>query len=175
VLKGQDIVVVIHLLEAPAEWTLRELGGELGLVSAPMHRSLGRLAEAGLYDAPRRRVVTAAAEEFLIHGVPYVFPVRPLGESRGVPAAWAALPLSELLASGDPLPPVWPAPNGKVRGLALEPLHPSALRAAAHNPATAERLALVDALRAGKIGGTRVRSLAARELRRRLTPTASAT
>lgn len=57
-----------------------------------------------------------------------------------------------------------------LRGLALEPLHPAALRAAAHNPQTAELLALLDALRAGRAGGARVRGVATDELRRRLTP-----
>lgn len=174
VLKGQDVVVLVHLMEAAPGWTLRELGNELGLASGPMHRSLARLAEAGLYDAPRRRVLSHAAEEFLIHGVPYVFPVWPQAETRGIPAAWAAPPLSRLLISSDPLPPIWPAPQGNTRGLALEPLHPAALRAAAHNAETAERLALLDALRAGRAGGARVRGVAADELRRRLTPAPTA-
>ncbi|UTI66282.1 hypothetical protein NBH00_08760 [Paraconexibacter antarcticus] len=167
-LKGQDIVVLVQLLSAPLGWTMRELGEGLGLAPGPVHRSLARLADSGLYDAGRRRVIAGAAEEFLIHGLRYVFPARPQGEVRGVPTAWAAAPLRELLASSDPLPPVWPAPDGTVRGLALEPLHPAALLAARADPLTGERLALLDALRAGD---PRTRGVAADQLRKRLDPT----
>ena len=95
----------------------------------------------------------------------FVFPGRPLGEARGEVTAWAASPLRELLASADPLPPVWPTADGTVRGLALEPLHPGAVVAARRNPLTGERLALLDALRAGD---ARIRGLAAEQLRLRL-------
>lgn len=171
VLKGQDIVVLVQLLSASPGWTIRELGDDLGLAPGPVHRSLGRLADAGLYDPGRRRVITGAAEEFLIHGLRYVFPGRPQGEVRGVPTAWAAPPLRELLASSDPLPPVWPTPDGTVRGLALEPLHPGAILAARKSPLTGERHALLDAIRAGD---ARTRGIAADQLRLRLDPTPAA-
>ncbi len=166
-LKGQDIVVLVELLAVEAGWTIRELGEAVGLSSGPVHRSLARLAESGLYDARRRRVLTGPAEEFLLHGMRFVFPARPQGEVRGDPTAWAASPLKELLSPSDLLPPVWPAADGSARGLALEPLHPGAVSAARRNPATAERLALLDALRAGD---ARVRGLAAEQLRLRLDP-----
>lgn len=167
-LKGQDIVVLVELLAVEPDWTIRGLGDAVGLAAGPVHRSLGRLAESGLYDARRRRVIVGATEEFLLHGLRFVFPARPQGEVRGDATAWAAPPLKELLASSDPLPPVWPAADGSVRGLALEPLHPGAVFAARRNTATAERLALLDAIRAGD---ARVRGLAAEQLRLRLEPT----
>lgn len=167
-LKGQDIVVFVELLAVEPDWTIRGLGDAVGLAAGPVHRSLGRLAESGLYDARRRRVIVGATEEFLLHGLRFVFPARPQGEVRGDATAWAASPLKELLASSDPLPPVWPAADGSVRGLALEPLHPGAVFAARRNTATAERLALLDAIRAGD---ARVRGLAAEQLRLRLEPT----
>ncbi len=160
-IKGQDIVLLVHLLAAAPEWTVRDLADDLGLGVGPIHRSLGRLAEAGLYDAHRKRVVRSAAAEFLVYGLRYVFPAQLRGEVRGRPAAWAASPLRELLADDHPLPPVWPASDGEVRGLALEPLHVSALRAAQADRVTGERLALLDALRAGD---ARIRGLAAEHL-----------
>lgn len=144
---------------------MRQLAEAVALAPGPVHRSLGRLAEAGLYDANRRRVLRGAAEEFFVHGLRYVFPVRPQGEARGDPTAWAAPPLDRLLASTDPLPPVWPAADGAVRGLALAPLHAGAVAAARGRPATGELLALIDALRAGD---ARVRGVAVKELRARL-------
>lgn len=170
-LKGQDVVLLVQLLAAEPGWTIRGVGEAVDLAPGPVHRSLGRLSESGLYDARRRRVLTGPAEEFLLHGMRFVFPARPQGEVRGDPTAWAASPLKELLASSDLLPPVWPAADGTVRGLALEPLHPGAVSAARRNPVTAERLALLDALRAGD---ARVRGLAAEQLRLRLEPAAAA-
>jgi len=61
---------------------------------------------------------------------------------------------------------------GSDRGIALEPLHESAPEIARRDPALAERLALVDALR---LGDARVRGLAADLLRARLAPTPAST
>ena len=67
----------------------------------------------------------------------------------GVPTAYAPPPLHEhIVPSADPAP-VWSAIDGKVRGMALIPLYPSAPAAALRNPALYENLALFDALRAG--------------------------
>ena len=87
------------------------------------------------------------------------------GETRGIPTAWSASPLAGELAPTSELPPVWPDPMGDVKGIALQPLHHSAPEIARRDPALAERLALVDALR---LGDARVRGLAAKLLRRRL-------
>jgi hypothetical protein len=87
------------------------------------------------------------------------------GETRGIPTAWAAAPLAAELAPSSDLPPVWPDPMGHVRGIALDPLHDSVSGISRRDPALAERLALVDALR---LGDARVRGLAASLLRERL-------
>lgn len=160
-LKGQDILVLLRLLEGADDWTVRSIGEPIGLDPAGVHRALKRLGEARLVDVERRRVNHSNAEEFLVHGVKYLFPARQGGMSRGVPTAWAAPPLDQQLAPVEEPPPVWPDAHGKARGLSLEPLHDRAPEAARHDPALAERLALIDALR---IGDGRVRSLAARLL-----------
>ena len=63
------------------------------------------------------------------------------------------------------LPPVWPDPEGTVRGEELRPLYRSAPAAARRDPALYELLALVDAVRAGR---PRERKLAVAELEARL-------
>lgn len=170
-LKGEDVVVLLKLVGEPPEWTVRSLEAEVGIPRSVIHRSIGRLAAAGLIDAASRRVNVSQTEEFLIHAVRYVFPPVVGGETRGVPTAWAAPPLVGALAPAGDLPPVWPDPMGEVRGIALKPLHASATEIARRAPALAERLALVDALR---LGDVRVRELAARLLHERLTETAVA-
>src|SRR4051812_42229671 len=107
-LKGQDVVVLLRLVDLVKPITVRDLGDAVGLDIAGTHRALGRLAEAALYDPARHRVPAAAAEEFLVHALKYLFPAKRGGETRGVPTAWAALPLVSELAETSELPPVWP-------------------------------------------------------------------
>jgi DNA-binding transcriptional MocR family regulator len=164
-LKGEDIVVLLKLASKPPDWTVRSLEAEIGIPRSVIQRSIMRLSQAGLLDERRRHVNVGRAEELLIHGVKYILPPARGGETRGVPTAWAALPLQKELANSDELPPVWPDPMGGVRGVALEPLHGSAPEISRRDPALGERLALVDGLR---LGDARVRSLAERLLRERL-------
>ncbi len=138
--------------------TVRAVAEVAAFDVAGVARSLGRLSEAGLYSRGRRSVPVPQLEEFLVHGLRYVFPGRMMGEARGVATAWAVEPLVSLLAETGSLAPVWPEPLGEARGIALEPLHPSVPRAALQDPGVWRRLALVDALR---IGDARVRNLAA--------------
>jgi hypothetical protein len=163
VLKGQDIVLLLYLVGSDRGST-QFLADQLALSATTTHRALHSLADAGLYDQRRRRVPEAAAEEFLIHGVKYVFPPRRGSETRGVPAAWAASPLVTELAD-DGLPPVWPHPAGDRRGIALEPLHPVVPELALRDERLWERFALVDAIRAGD---ARIRRLAEQALIDRL-------
>ena len=57
-----------------------------------------------------------ALEEFLVHGVKYVFAATRGGLTLGIPTSHAAPPLNRLLASRDEPPPVWPDESGAVRG-----------------------------------------------------------
>lgn len=170
-IKGQDILVLLKLCNEPREWTVRALGDSVGLDPASVHRALGRLEEARLIDAKRRRANRSNVREFLLHGLKYAFPPRQGGMTRGVPAAWAAPPLSELLAGADEPPPVWPDPQGEARGVALRPIHENVPAVARKDREIAEQLALLDAVR---LGDGRVRSLAAEELGKRLRSPASA-
>lgn len=163
--KGQDIVVLLALINADRSWTMRSLARDLEYDVAGVQRALGRLERAGLYDAAHRRVNRSRAQEFLEHSVQYLFPARPAEESRGIPTAWAAEPLVARIAADSELPPIWPDPQGAVRGLAVEPLHRSVPAAAQKDPRLWEQLALVDALR---IGDARIRGLAAELLSERI-------
>jgi hypothetical protein len=81
-----------------------------------------------------------------------------------MPTAHAAPPLEGQIIEGD-LPPVWPDAEGKVRGVTFEPLHKAAPKAARKDPALYELLALIDAVRDGRV---RERQLAEKELSARL-------
>jgi DNA-binding transcriptional MocR family regulator len=166
VLKGEDIVLLLKLSDSPPEWTVRTLADETSIPRSVVHRAIKRLAKAGLFDERRRRVNASQAEEFLVHGLRYVFPAVLEGESRGIPTAWAAEPLAARIASppGD-LPPVWPDSRAEGRGFALRPLHDAVPEAARRDPQLGQSLALVDALR---LGDARTRGVAAELLSKRL-------
>jgi DNA-binding transcriptional MocR family regulator len=164
-LKGEDIVVLLKLTGDPPSWTVRSLEAELGIPRSVIQRSLVRLEQAGLLQPKRRSANNGRAEEFLVHGLRYVFPPVRGGETRGVATAWAAPPLQEKLADSRELPPVWPDARGNVRGVALEPLHGAVPDISRRDPALAELLALADGLR---LGDARVRGLAAELLQARL-------
>jgi hypothetical protein len=164
----QDIVVLAKLIccgdKRPA---LAQLASALLLSSSQIHLSLKRLERSRLIvDAGKdRRPLLRPVEEFLVHGVKYAFPAQRGEPTRGMPTAYAAPPLRELISAGSELPPVWPSPDGRVRGTTLEPLHKIAPAAAAQDPALYEILALIDALRDGR---SRERQIAERELTARL-------
>jgi len=166
-LKGQDIIVLLRLMQEPDRWTVRSIGGSLGFDPAQVHRALKRLALSRLIDLRDQRVNFANTEEFLIHGFRFVFPAIQGGMTRGVPTAWAASPLKELLGGNKDSPPVWADPSGEVRGIEVEPLHVKAPEISRKNPKLGEQLALLDGLR---LGDARVRQLASAELQNRLVP-----
>ena len=84
-----------------------------------------------------------------------------------MPTAWAAPAMSGKFSISDQLPPVWPDPNGKVQGAAVQPLDPSVPGSAGRDLALYDLLALVDALR---IGRARERGIAEEEITEHLSP-----
>ena len=158
-----DIYVLAGVISNDdGSWTLRGLAGALHVDHTLVHRALKRAEIAELYNAHSRRVNLANFEELTIHAARFIAPA-PLGAlTRGLPAAWAAEPISKLVhqAQGEP-PPVWPSALGAARGQALEPLHPAAIEAS-HDAPLAALLAILDSLRAGDL---RIRKVAAAALR----------
>jgi hypothetical protein len=166
-LKPADIYVLAGLLERHGKWTYRQLAADLEVPHAVVQRAVARAGEAGLYSASRRFVHLPHFDEFASHALRFVAPARLGPIVPGVPAAWAAPPMSELIrTSGEEPPPVWPtARAGTVRGQALEPLHAAAVDATQDNPDLAQMLSLLDSLRAGDV---RVRRVASEQLHHRL-------
>lgn len=123
----------------------------------------------GIYRVTRKRVrraaqaqdgVEAASDnpvrphahnlaEFALHGAKYAFPAVRLSLTVGVPTSHSAPAFAGVFAPGS-TDFVWPHPNGSVRGVGVEPLHPSVPFAAMQDAKLYELLALFDALRVGK-------------------------
>jgi hypothetical protein len=165
-LLSQDVVLLAKLASYLGDRpSIAQVAGDLALSPSQVHASLKRLQRSRLIDAQTGRPLLKAVEEFLIHGVKYAFPVQRGETTRGMPTAYAAPPLRDQIAGGGDLPPVWPDPDGEVRGATLEPLHKAVPKAARKHPALHELLALIDALRDGR---ARERQLAEKELSARL-------
>jgi len=165
-LRPQDVAVLIKLaLHRDSPWTYTALASALGISVSDAHASVRRCVQCRLMTVADRRPVTRNLIEFLQHGVGYVFAPKRGELGRGVPTAHAAPPLKDLIVDLEDLPPVWPYPDGKVRGEGIEPLYPGAVVAALKDQALYECLALVDALRIGK---ARERKMAADLLGERL-------
>jgi hypothetical protein len=161
-----DVVVLAKLVcYGGTRPPIAQLAGELSISPSQAHLSLKRLERSHLIEAQGGRPVLRAVEEFLLHGVKYVFPAQRGEATRGVPTAYAAAPLRDQIVPSDDLPPVWPDAEGTVRGITLEPLHKTVPKAAKKDPILHELLALVDALRDGR---ARERRIAERELSARL-------
>jgi DNA-binding Lrp family transcriptional regulator len=162
----QDVLVLAKLVTYGGRRPpMAQVAAALGLSSSQVHASLKRLERSRLIASPAGEPQRRAVEEFLLHAVKYVFPAVRGEATRGIPTAYAASPLRELISEGEDLPPVWPDAEGAVRGLTLEPLHRAVPQAARRDHGLYELLALIDALRDGRV---RERQLAERELVARL-------
>jgi hypothetical protein len=166
VLKPQDIVILLKLVTiGDRHWSYSSLANELCMSPSEVHSGIGRMTAARLFDPWRKVPIQQALLEFLVHGVKYSFPPDRGQPTRGIPTSYAAPPLNSLIAQSDELPPVWPYPEGKVRGVEFSPLYRSVPRAVAKDNALYELLALVDAIRDGR---ARERELAVKELTARV-------
>lgn len=158
------VVLRLAIEQDASKPTYQNLSLELGMSASEVHASMRRAGDSRLVDMRERSVNRKNLLEFLLHGVRFSFPAKRSGVTRGVPTSYAAPPLEKAFSRGD-LPPVWPHPEGSVRGEGLEPLYRSVPEAALKNPQLHEWLALVDAVRAGR---ARERQMAGKELTKRL-------
>jgi hypothetical protein len=165
---GQDIAVLLKicLLKGPRILS-KKLSDELFLSPADVSKSLNRCKDSGLlyWSDLEKRVNRSALLDFLAYGMRHVFPPKRGALARGVPTAAATEPLkSHFLDDVEP-PPVWPYPEGTVRGLSFSPLYKGAPKAALLDSRLYELLALCDAIRGGR---TRERVIAIELLRKAL-------
>jgi hypothetical protein len=149
-LQSFDIVVALkaHLWPRNDQWSFERLGSAVGVSASQAHAGLRRLGRAGLYRDGDRSLRVHAFCMFAEHGIPYAFATDVGPPAVGMATAHAALPLSSLLVYSDAY--VWPAAEG-VAGRAVAPLHPAAPAAAARDSQLYAALALIDALRVGRV------------------------
>ena len=160
-MRPQDVVVLLKVLLLEGSlWQSKDLARALFLSPTEISFSLRRCQYAHLLDAQGRRVARRTFLDFLLHGLPVVFPTQPGAQVRGMPTAHSAAPLRDRLV-GDELY-VWPDAESDRWGCAVDPLYAGAPQAAKADPKLYELLALTDALRVGR---PRERNLAGELLR----------
>lgn len=171
IMKSQDIVVLLKLASLQEheknktdEWLGLELKGEdpysvrslqtsLGISKTEVSQAINRSLSSGIALRDRRtghpRPNPRALLDFILYGFRYAFPARTGAMTRGVPTAFAAPMLKDLLVSGGSYIYVWPHPSAKDLGQSLIPLFKSVPEAALKDERLYEYLALIDAIRLG--------------------------
>ena len=167
-LKPQDIMFLLKLVaKGKQTWSFNKLAIELGMSASEVHAAAKRCLSARLAIKHDDMIIPNIRNlgEFLFHGLQYTFVPERGRLSRGMPTAHAAPPLdAQFVSDGEP-PPVWPDPQGTIRGESFSPLYKSAPEAARNDVKLYHLLSLVDAIRGGRI---RERAIAIKELQKEL-------
>ena len=146
---------------------MRWLAVQLGMSPSQLHSAVKRALAAQLAVRKGDEIVPNIRnlEEFLVHGLKYVFvPVQ--GEmTRGIPTGHAAPPLNQHFVSTAGLPPVSALRGGGGEGFCVFAVVQPGAPGRTIRPATLRAPVLVDAIRGGR---ARERELAIKELKKRL-------
>lgn len=149
-MKEQDLVVLLKKITSKGRaLSLRKLAEELGMSASSVSESLERSKKAQLVDRNKKRVNTLALQEFMVHGLAYVFPAETGRVIRGIPAYISASPIKEQVANATDQY-VWRYAKGDARGQMIEPLYPSVPEAAMRDEELYRLLVIADTLRMGR-------------------------
>lgn len=162
-MRPQDVVILLKLMTRPSKhWTQVELARQLFLSQSEISESLARSSYSGLL-LPKRQVQARLLFNFLVHGLPYVFPQQLGPVQRGIATSHSAEPLKTDIVSEEAY--VWPYAKGDTRGKSVQPLYVGVVQAVDLDADLYQMLALVDALRVGRV---REKNLAATHLEKLL-------
>jgi hypothetical protein len=167
-LKPQDVLFLLKLVAwGKKPWSFNKIAVDLGMSPSEVHAAAKRAlaARLALKEGDKIWPNIRCLEDFLFHGIQYVFVPERGGLERGMPTAYASAPMDAWFVEDNNPPPVWPDPEGKVRGESFTPLYKSAPIAAKNDSELYQLLALVDAIRGGRV---REREMAKKELKKRL-------
>lgn len=167
-LKPQDVLLLLKLVAMGKKpWSFNKIAVELSMSPSEVHAAAKRALAAKLAVKQDENIWPNIRnlEDFLLHGIQYVFIPDRGGLTRGMPTAYASAPLNAWFVEDKDPPPVWPDPEGKVRGTIFSPLYKSVPKAAKQDPKLYELLVLVDAIRDGR---AREKGIAEKELKKRL-------
>jgi hypothetical protein len=146
-LKPQDVLLLLKMLAMQEKsWRIIDLAHELNISPGEITHGLERLKLSGLIDAEKRTVHKSCALEFLLYGLKYVFPAQMGTINRGVPTAH-----SYFKQFVNDTNYVWASEEGNIKGISISPIYESAPFAALKDEKLHRLLALVDAIRVGRV------------------------
>lgn len=149
-MRPQDIAVLLKIVAMEQQhWQLVGLSNSIKISISEISESLNRSRQANLIDFNKKKINRQNFLEFLEHGVKYVFPQQPGAMVRGIPTAHSHPYMQNKFISD--MHYVWPATNGKVMGLTIEPFYPKQVEAVTEDQLYYKLLALVDVVRVGKV------------------------
>jgi hypothetical protein len=149
-MRPQDIVVLLKIIAIEGQtWQMGSLANSLFISPSEISESFNRSRLAGLIDYNKKIVNRKNFMEFLEHGLRYVFPVQLGTLVKGVATAHSHPFMKEHIVSSTNY--VWPYLRGDVIGLAIEPFYKNQVDAAKNDEELYKLLALVDAVRVGKV------------------------
>lgn len=164
-MKSQDVLILLKKLTFSGKnLSCRGLAESLGMSASSVSDSLKRCQKAQLVDRHKKSVNALALQEFLIHGISYVFPAEAGRVGRGVPTYVSASPFQERIAGSSDIF-VWHYAKGTARGQQIDPLYPTVPEAAMRDEELYQLLVIVDALR---MGHAREKEIAIEELTQRI-------
>lgn len=159
-----DILILLKIVcQGNKMWYQHSLANELFISQSEISKSIKRSQYAKLIDQKGKKVMRQGLMDFLQYGIRYVFPQQPGPVVRGIPTAHSISPLNLEIQSDESY--VWPSAVGQMRGHSIIPLYPSVVKAVQHDESLYELLALIDALRVGRV---REQNLAVDFLRQRI-------
>ncbi|OGJ87065.1 MAG: hypothetical protein A2268_15255 [Candidatus Raymondbacteria bacterium RifOxyA12_full_50_37] len=150
-MKPQEIFVALKLLAYGRKpWNYEEIAQSLKISPSNLHRSVKALAFSGLFIEEYKCLNNSLLEEFLLHGVKVVFPVKAGGVVRGMLTAHSAPAFKDSFKPNPQDAYVWPDANSENKGFSVEPLYKAAPAASSLDADLYGLLACVDVLRIGK-------------------------
>lgn len=184
IMKGQDVLLLFKMAslqtqkevndeqDSPAlerwsdRYSLRSLSDSLGISKSEVSNSIIRCRNSGLLTNDYQTSLPKVNRDELLniteYALKYFFPVKPGALTRGIPTGFASPVLAQHLKSAGNQIIVWPDPQEKEKGQAVEPLYKTVAHAVKQDQTLYHYLALVDAIR---IGGPRERAVAVKLLK----------
>lgn len=149
-MRPQDIVILLKILTTTElDWQYRDLASTLFMSVSEISESLYRSHIAGLVDESKKNVYRKSLMEFIEFGVHYVFPQIPGTMVTGIPTAHSHPFYSSKFSTE--LNYVWPDENGHMRGLAIQPLFKTVVKATKSDGELYKLLASIDIIRVGRV------------------------
>src|SRR5258708_19697634 len=114
-MRPQDILVLLKIISLnDPGFKLIDLCQNIGISLSEVSDSISRSVFAHLIAPDKKTPMRKAIYEFLVHGLPYVFPVRPGALVVGMPTAHTAPPLSPTFGTTHPV--ACSTPQGALTG-----------------------------------------------------------